>query len=120
MRSGVRIVLLVVSRLLIALLVGGLYWVSRMEMQSRAAERNPLHRVGLILLAKNPLWPDKLDENLEQLSRSGHAAAAEVIGLVALLQQERLQEASECCQALGWTRCGSEDIQRMRDEVPLP
>lgn len=120
MRSRVRILLLVVSRVFIVLLVGGLYWASRMEMQSRAAERNPLHRVATILLTKNSLGPDTLDENLEQLSRSGHAAAAEVIGLVALLQQDRLQEASECCQALGWARCGSEDIQRMRDEVRLP
>lgn len=120
MQRGARIAWLVLSRLFIALLVGVLYFVSRNEMQWRAAGNNPLHRVALILFSTDAVRREMLGENLEQLSRSGHAAAAEVIGLVALLKRERLQEASERCQALGWTRCGPQDIQEMREQVRGP
>jgi hypothetical protein len=117
MRRAARTVWLVVGRVFIALLVGTLYLVSRNEMQWRAAAHDPLQRVALSLVSVDPGFRELLGENLEQLSRSGHAAAAEVIGLVALLERDRLPEARERCLALGWTLCEAEDIRKMHERV---
>jgi hypothetical protein len=108
---------LVVSRVVIALVVGVLYLVCRNEMQWRAADHGALRRVASTLAPSDAGMREQLGENLEQLSRSGHAAAADVIAFLALLERDRLQEARERCIALGWTLCEAEDIQRMREQV---
>lgn len=120
MRRAVRRLWLVVSRVLIALLVGVLYLVSRIEMQWRAAAPNPLQRVSRSIAAADPSLRETLGENLEQLSRSGYPVGAKVIGLAALLERGRLQEASERCAALGWPRCAPDDIRAMQSRLGVP
>lgn len=117
MKRGARIFFLVVSRVLIALFVGVLYLASRNQLQWRAAERDPLRRVAFSLAPADAGLRELLGENLEALSRAGYPASAEVLGLVALLQRSQFQAASERCKALGWTRCGADDIKAMHEAV---
>jgi hypothetical protein len=120
MRRAVRTVWLVASRVLIALVVGVLYLVSRNEMLWRAAAHKPLHRVGTSLVTSDPALREMLGENLEQLSRSGYPVAAKVIGFAAVLERGEVQEARERCAMLGWPRCSAGDIRAMRSRLGGP
>jgi hypothetical protein len=120
MTRGARIFFLVVSRVFIVLFVGLLYLTSRNEMQWRAADHDPLRRVGFSLAPADPGLRELLGENLEALSRAGYPASAEVLGLIALLRRNQLDAAGERCKVLGWARCSSADIKEMHEAVRWP
>ena len=91
----------------------------RTQAQFQAASNDPLFRVAAAISQSrtDQVARDSLDADLTALSSKLRAPSADVIRLVVLLRQQRLDQARSACAALDWPGCDPQTLADMRKVV---
>jgi hypothetical protein len=121
MRRGVKVVALTFSHALLFAVGAAAFVGYRTQAQFQAAAKDPLFRVGTAITQSrtDKIARASLDADLTALSRTLRAPTADVIRLVALLEQDRLNDARAACDALAWPHCDAQTLMDMR-KAALP
>jgi hypothetical protein len=119
MSRGVKVVALIFSHIALFFIGATVFTGYRTQAQFRAAEKDPLFRVGAALTqpGADKAARASLDADLTALSRMLRAPTGDVIRLVALLELDRLDEARVACAALAWPHCDPQSLADMRKAV---
>jgi hypothetical protein len=116
MWRAVKVVVLIFSHAAL-FVVGAVALVGyRTEAEFEAAAGDPLYRVGAAMTQSrtDETATAALEADLPSLSSRLRAPTADVIRLVALLQQDRLDDARIACGALAWPHCDLQTLADMR------
>jgi hypothetical protein len=120
MRRGVKIVALTFSHAVLFAVGAGAFVGYRTQAQFQAAGKDPLFRVGAAITQSrtDKIASPSLDADLTALSRTLRTPTVDVIRLVALLDQDRLNDARAACTALAWPHCDPQSLTDMRKALP--
>jgi hypothetical protein len=119
MKRGVKGVAFTLSHLVLFVVGATSFAGYRTQSQFQAAATDPLFRVGAAMSRSRTVKSAgrSLDDDLTALSTTLRPPTADVIHLVALLEQERLNDARVACDALAWPHCDPQTLRDMRKIV---
>lgn len=119
MKRGVEIAAFTLSHVVLFVVGTTGFAGYRTQAQFQAAATDPLFRVGTTLSRSrtDTRAGASLDADLSALSSTLRTPIAEVIRLVALLEQDRLNDARVACDALAWPHCDPRTLAEMRKTV---
>jgi hypothetical protein len=117
MKQAVKAITLAVSHLAVFIIGGALVASYLIQREVQIAGRDPLHRLGLTL-AKQPIKKNEhlfVETDLSAWDEQFRAPTVDVVHLVALLRQGKLDEASRVCSSLEWEHCDAPALRKMKE-----
>jgi hypothetical protein len=117
MKLTVKAITLTVSHLAVFAIGAASVASYLIQHEFRIAAGDPLHQVGLALAVPRSESEThaSIDADLARLQGRFRAPTVDVIRLVALLQQGRLDDAAKTCVTLAWAHCDAETLAEMRE-----